>query len=180
MITPEVPRRGPVWQPILHDQPDGEGNHPVRVMTPWGSHIGQVGVEIHAAVGAVMLRIDEVKVVGPPRRQIPHVVKPPGEAPQAVGSSAAPRARETFVVAATSDDSRCRQALNMSDSLCHVGKVFTGSGHDRVLQGISSSLGYTGKFWLSRPEKLCIFATVSEKPSFGCSLYSLSASFALL
>ena len=36
MITPEVPRRGPVWQPILHDQPDGEGNHPVRVMTPGG------------------------------------------------------------------------------------------------------------------------------------------------
>ena len=114
-----------------------------------------------------MLRIDEVTVVGPPRRQIPHVVKPPGEAPQAVGASAAPRAREAFVVAATSDESRCRQVLNTSDSLCYIGKVFTGARHHSVLQSSRSSPGYTGKFWLSMPEKLCIFATVSQIMAFG-------------
>jgi hypothetical protein len=163
VIPPEVPRGGSGRQSVLDDQADGEGNHPVCVTTPREGHIGHVSVEIQAAEGAVMLRIEEVNLVGLPRHQIPHVVQPPGKAPQAGSSFAAPRAGIAFVVTTANEDSRCRQVFNTSDSLCYIGKVFTGARHHSVLQSSRSSPGYTGKFWLSMPEKLCIFATVSKK-----------------
>ena len=74
MVTPEVPRGSPVRQSILHDQAHGDRHDPVRVMTPGESHIRRVGIEIMAAVGAMMLRIGEVDIVGVPGYQVPQVV----------------------------------------------------------------------------------------------------------
>ena len=74
MVTPEVPRGGPVRQSIFHDQAHSDGNDPVRIMAPGEGQIGRVGVEIMVAVGAVMLRIDEVDIVGAPGLQITQVV----------------------------------------------------------------------------------------------------------
>ena len=87
-----------------------------------------------------MLRIEEVNLVGPPRHQIPHVVQPPGKAPQAGGSFTALRAWIAFVVTTASEDSRRRQVFNTSDSLCYIGKVFTGARHHSVLQSSRSPL----------------------------------------
>jgi hypothetical protein len=74
MVTPEVPRGGPVRQSIFYDQAHSDGNDPVRIMASGEGQIGRVGVEIMAAVGAVMLRIDEVDIVGAPGLQINQVV----------------------------------------------------------------------------------------------------------
>jgi hypothetical protein len=74
MVTPEVPRGGPVRQPIFHDQAHSDSNDPVRIMASGEGQIGRVGVEIMVAVGAVMLRIDEVDIVGAPGLQITQVV----------------------------------------------------------------------------------------------------------
>jgi hypothetical protein len=70
MVTPEVPRGGPVRQPIFHDQAHSDGNDPAHIMASGEGQSGRVGVEIIAAVGAVMLRIDEVDIVGAPGLQI--------------------------------------------------------------------------------------------------------------
>lgn len=72
MVTPEVPRGGPVRQPIFHDQ--AHSDDPVRIMASGEGQIGRVGVEIMVAVGAVMLRIDEVDIGGAPGLQITQVV----------------------------------------------------------------------------------------------------------
>jgi hypothetical protein len=121
--------------------------------------IGRVGVEIMAAVRAVMLRIDEVDIAGTPGLQ---VAQETFGAPQSIGSSAATRASAPFIVAAADDDFGLGQVFDTSDALCHVGKVFTRSGHGNILQVMLCSPGYIAKFPLSTPEKLCIVATVSE------------------
>ena len=69
MVTPEVPRGSPVRQSIFYDQAHGDGNDPVRIMASGEGQIGRVGVEIMVAVGAVMLRIDEMDIVGAPGLQ---------------------------------------------------------------------------------------------------------------
>jgi hypothetical protein len=75
MVTPEVPRGGPVRQPILHDQAHGDGNDPMRVMAPGEGQIRRVSVEILVTVEAVMLRIGEVDIVGAPGHQVTQVVQ---------------------------------------------------------------------------------------------------------
>jgi hypothetical protein len=110
-------------------------------MTARESQIGHVSVEIMAAAGAVMLRIGEEEIVGPSRHKISHVVQKTGDAPQSVGSSAAPRAGTAFVVVAAVADGGFGQILNTSDSFGNVGQIFTGCGHGTVLQVRLSSPG---------------------------------------
>jgi hypothetical protein len=74
LVTPEVPRGGPVRQPLFHDQAHSEGTDPVRIRASGEGQIGRVGVEIMAAVGAGMLRIDEVDIGGAPGLQITQLV----------------------------------------------------------------------------------------------------------
>jgi hypothetical protein len=130
-------------------------------VTPGKGHIGCVDVEILAAARAVMLGIGEVDLMRASGHQVTQVVQAPCDAPQSVGSSAATRALAAFVVSAAADDFGCRQVLDTGDALCHVGKVFTGSRHGNILQGMLCSPGDITKFPSSTPEKLCITATVS-------------------
>jgi len=161
VVAPEVPRGGPIRQPVLHDPSDGDGHHLVGVVTSRQDHIGRVSVAILAAAGAVMLRIGKVDLMGSPAHQVTQIVQEPFDAPQLVGSSAATRALAACVVAAAADDFGLRQVLDTRDALCHIGKVCTGSGHGHVLQGMLCSPGDFATFPLSTPEKLCSDAIVS-------------------
>jgi hypothetical protein len=109
-----------------------------------------------------MLSIGEVDLVGSPGHHVTDVVQETVVAPQSVGSSAATRARAAFITSTACDDFGLRQVLDTSDALCHIGKVFTGSGHGDVLQALLSSPGYIAKVPSSPPRNLCIVATVSE------------------
>jgi hypothetical protein len=135
-------------------------------MTPGEGHIRHVGVEIMVAVGAVMLRIGDVDIMGVPGYQVPQVVQKTLDAPQARGSGAATRALAICIVAAAADDFGLGQVFDTRDALCHVGQVFTRSGHGNILQGMRCSPGYIVPFPLSTPEKLCIVATVSISGCF--------------
>jgi hypothetical protein len=161
-----MPRGSSVWQSVLHDQAYGDRHDPMRVMTPGEGQIRRGGVEIIVAARAVMLRTGEVDIVGVPRGKVPQVVQKTLNAPQARGSRAATRTLATFIVAATNDNFGLGQICDTRDALCHVAKVFTGSGHGNILQGMRCSLGYIAQFPLSTPEKLCIFATVSHEVIF--------------
>src|SRR6266849_9820183 len=99
-----------------------------------------------AAVGTVRLRIGEPDLAGSSGHKVTHVVKETFDAPQSVGSCAATRASAAFVVSTPCEDFSLRQVLNTSDSLCHVGKVYTGSGHGDVLQGMRCSLDTLANF----------------------------------
>jgi hypothetical protein len=161
VITPEMPRGSPGWQSVLHDQAYGDSHDPTRVMTPGEGHSRRVGVEIIVAVSAVMLRTGKVDIVGVPRCEVPQVVQKTLNAPQARGSCAATRAGAAFIGAATDDDFGLGQVFDTRDALCHVAKVFTGSRHGNILQGMRCSPEYIVQFSLSSPEKLCNDATVS-------------------
>jgi len=115
------------------------------VMAARQSQIGRIRVEIVTAGGAVVLRIGELDITGPSRHQVSHVVKETLDASQSVGASATTWARAAFVVPATCNDPGLGQVFDTRNSLCNVGKVFTGSRHGDVLQKKVCSPGYIGK-----------------------------------
>src|SRR5262249_1575964 len=122
-----------IRQPILSDSADGQRDDPLGVVASGGSQVGAVGGEIPAAFGAVVLRIGQDDIGGPPRGEGSEVVEGPLKCPVAVGAMAAPRAGPTAAVAAARADSGPGQVLDAGDALGGIGQVVSGSWQGVVL-----------------------------------------------
>src|SRR5262245_1062763 len=94
-----------------------------------------VRVEVLAAAGAVMLRVDEVDVTRAGGNQIPDVVQGAGEDPVATATLAAARTGSVFVVAAAADDLRFGQVCWIGDALGGIRQVLPGTRHGKALLG---------------------------------------------
>jgi hypothetical protein len=57
-----MPTGGTRGEAIFDDDPHGEINHPIRVMTARRGHIGQIDVEMLPAVGTVVTRVGHSEV----------------------------------------------------------------------------------------------------------------------
>ncbi len=104
MVAPEGPFGRAIGQAVLDDQPDGQVNAPAGVMAAGVGQVGGVGVEVLAAVSAVVLRTEQDDVAGPPGEGIAQVVKGAADEPIAGGLATAMRAGPAAVVAARDAD----------------------------------------------------------------------------
>ncbi len=104
MIPPEVPAGGLVGQAVLDDEADGRGDDPLGVMAAGIGPVGAVGVEIPAAHGAVVLRVGQDDLAGPPSDAIAEVVESASEDPVTVGAIATLWARPPPEAAAARAD----------------------------------------------------------------------------
>ena len=68
-----------IGQPILHHQPHGQGNDAMSVVGLGQSLVGHVRSKTFTALGAVMLRVNEMDVRGPASNQISNLVQNPGD-----------------------------------------------------------------------------------------------------
>ncbi len=75
MVAPEVPTGSLIREAVLDDQSDGQGHDPMGVAGSRRGQVGQVGGKEAAAPGAVMLRVGEPDVVGPPGHRIAQVMR---------------------------------------------------------------------------------------------------------
>jgi hypothetical protein len=96
-------------------------------MAAGGGQVGGVGVEVLAALGAVVLRVSQDEIARPAGDEVAEVVEGPLEDPIAVSTMATTRARSSPEVAAPMTDLRLGQILDAGNALGGVGQVFSGS-----------------------------------------------------
>ena len=104
MIAPEVPTGGTERQAVLDDQADGQVDDAVGVVAAGRGEVGRVGVEVLAAVGAVVLGVGQADVVGPPGEEIAEVMEGALELAIAVGAVPTAGTGPSLEVAAASED----------------------------------------------------------------------------
>src|SRR5271156_5199543 len=75
LIAPQVPAGGLIRQAVLDDEAHGQGNDTMRVAGFGQCVFGRVRCEVSAAVGAVMLRVDQMEVTRSGGEQVANVVK---------------------------------------------------------------------------------------------------------
>src|SRR5512135_3187999 len=91
--------------------------------------VGHVGVEVPAALGAVVLGVEHDGIAGPPGEGVAEVVEGAAGGAGAVGAVTAPRAGPAAVVAAAEADVGPGQVVDAGDALGSIGAVFAGSWH---------------------------------------------------
>src|SRR5512135_641301 len=146
VVAPQSPAGGAVGQAVLDDQADGGVDDAAGVVTAGVGQVGHVGVEVPAALGAAVPRVEHDDVAGPAGEGIAEVVEGAAAQPIAVGAGAAAWAGPAAVVAAADADVGLGQVVDAGNSLGGVGPVFAGSGHDeapgrRVLSGDTLTAG---------------------------------------
>jgi hypothetical protein len=140
MVAPEVPTGGLIRQAVLHHQPNGQGHDSMGVAGLGRGQIGQVGGEIVAAPGAVMLGIGELDVARPPPHRVAQIMQSAGEDPVPGAGLAASRTRPMLVISTTSDELRGWEHLGIGDAQSGVRRVDSRTKHDNALpnQGLFS------------------------------------------
>jgi hypothetical protein len=123
MITPETPTGCAVWQAILDDQADGGVDDAARVVAAAVGQVGHVGVEVLAALRAVVPGMDHDEVAGPVGAGVAEVMEGAAAEAIAVGAVTAARAGAAAVVAAAGADDGLGQVLDAGDALGGVGSV---------------------------------------------------------
>ena len=146
MITPESPFGGAIGQAVLDDQSEGEVDDPAGVMAAGVGQVGHIGVEVLAAVGAVVLGIKHHHIARPPGEGVAQIMEGPATQPITIGPVAAVRAGATPVGPAPDADLGLGQILGTFDPHGGIGAIFARSWHGeapgrRVLPGITSEDG---------------------------------------
>src|SRR5262249_26686020 len=139
MIAPQMPAGGLIGQAILHDESHGQRNDAMGVAGFGRSIFGRVRVEESVALGATVLRIDEIDVAGSTSDEVAQVVQHPGARPIAKARFPASRARETWIVATASDDLCFGKIFRARDALGGIWQILTGTRHSNALRGQLSS-----------------------------------------
>ena len=126
MFSPEGPTGGAIREAVLDHQSDGGVDDPPRIVTAVIGQVGHVDVEILAAWGAVMLRVDDDEITGSPREGIAEIVK--GAACQAVTvrTVATVRTGSPTVIAATAANLGFGKVDDLCDTLGRIGTIFAG------------------------------------------------------
>jgi hypothetical protein len=99
MITPQVPGSGPVGQAILGHEADGQGDDPLGVVAAGRREVGEIGVEVDAASGAVVLGVNDAEFAGSVALVAAEVVEDPVAKRVAVATASAAWAASAAVVA---------------------------------------------------------------------------------
>jgi len=133
VVSPQVPTRWPVGQPIFHHDPHGNVNDAVGVSALGRRQVGEVCGEVAATGGTVILRIGDLEVFGPSRPQVAEVMQESLLVPIAIGPVPTVRTEMSFGVALTAQDLGRWQVLNTGDAFRGIGSILTGSEHDRLL-----------------------------------------------
>ena len=100
MFSPKGPTGGAIWEAVLDHQSNGGVDDPPGIVTARIGQIGHVDVEILAAWGAVMLRVDDDEITGSPREGIAEIVKGAACQTVAVRAMATVRTGSPTVIAA--------------------------------------------------------------------------------
>jgi hypothetical protein len=98
-------------------------------MTAGCNEIGHVGVEVFAAAGAVVLRVENDAVAGASCEGIAEIVEDASGAAIAIGAMATSRTRAAAVVAVETADLGFGQIRDAVDAHGGIGSVFSGSWH---------------------------------------------------
>ena len=75
MFSPEGPTGGTIRQAVLDNQAYGGVDDAACVVAAGIGKVGHVGIEVLAAAGAIMLRVDQDDVAGPPCQGVAQVVE---------------------------------------------------------------------------------------------------------
>src|SRR6516225_4185238 len=163
VVAPQGPLGGAVGQTVLHHEADGGGDDPAGVVAAGVGQVGHVGVEIAAALRAVVLGVEHHEVAGPAGEGVAEVVEGAAGGPVTVGAVATPGAGSAAVVAAPEADVRPGQVVDAGDALGGIGAVFAGSWHGVApgRRGLPGGTPGGGKLFAGWPGFL---ATESENP----------------
>jgi hypothetical protein len=148
VLTPEGPACGAIGQSVLDDQSDGGLNDTSGIVAARVSQVGHVGVEILAATGAIVLRVDHDGVAGPPGERIAEVVERTSGLGIAIGAVSAPGTGPSAVITALDADLGFGQILDAPDPLGRVGSIFAGSWHVRSPGRKGPTRKYARDWWL--------------------------------
>jgi hypothetical protein len=129
VVAPQRPFGGAVGQAVLHHEADGGVDDPAGVVAAGVGQIGHVGVEVPAALRAVVLGAEHDEVARSAGEGIAEVVERAAGGPVTVGAMATPRAGPAAVIAAPDADVRLGQVVDAGDALAGIGAVFAGSWH---------------------------------------------------
>src|SRR3954468_179932 len=133
VVAPEVPTGGLIGEAVLDDQSDGQGHDPMGVAGPGRGQVGQVGGKEAAAPGAVVLRVGEPDVAGPPGHWIAQVMQGAGEDPVPRAGLTTERTGPMLVVVTARDEFRAWEHLRIRDAQGGVGRVASRTTHDNAL-----------------------------------------------
>ena len=135
MVAPEMPTGGLIGQAVLNDEPNGNGNDAMRVV-PFGQRVvGCVRVEELLALGALVLRVDQMDVVRPTRQQMAKVVQHARESPVAETGFPTARANTLPEVTAASEYLGLRQIFLAGDAFRGIRQILSWSRHGKALLG---------------------------------------------
>jgi hypothetical protein len=133
MITPEMPTGGVVGQAVLNHEADRHGHDAMGIVSLGSGQIGHVGIEILAALTALVLRVGEMDFPRTTVDKVAEIVQFSGEDLASTAAFVATRTRPMREVSAAFDDLWFGKILRISDSFRGISQIFAGAKHDKVL-----------------------------------------------
>jgi hypothetical protein len=146
VLTPEGPTGTAIGQAVLDDQADRGVDDASRVVAAGIGEVGHVGVEVLAALGAIVLRVDQDDVARSAGERVAQVVECAMDDAVAIGTMSTAWTGPLAIIAVLAGDLGLGQVFDVSDALGGVGAVFSGCGHGSipgrgVLPGITQPYG---------------------------------------
>jgi D-arabinose 1-dehydrogenase-like Zn-dependent alcohol dehydrogenase len=129
VLTPEGPTGTAIRQAVLDDQADSGVDDASGVVAAGIGQVGHVGVEILAALGAEMLRVDQDNVARSAGEGVAQIVESAACDVVAVGAMSAVWAGPPAIVAVLAGDLGLGQVVDACGALGGIGAVFSGCGH---------------------------------------------------
>jgi hypothetical protein len=154
MVTPQVPTGWAVRHTILDDEPHGQVNHPVGVMTPGWGQVREVQIEIFTALCTVVLRIGNDQVPWTPSVEITEIMQRALLALVTIGVAPTIRTGVLCEVATAVNELRLWEFLRACDAFRGIRPIDTGSWH---IWGLLDNNG--GASNIRRHRLACLHAT---------------------
>src|ERR1700674_1005027 len=133
VVSPQVPTRWPVGQPIFHHDPHGNVDDAVGISALGRRQVGEICGEVGATGCTVILRIRDLEVSWLSSAQVPEVMQEPLFLFVAIGTVSTVRTEMSFGVALTEHELGCGQVLDTPDAFTGVGSILAWSKHDGFL-----------------------------------------------
>jgi hypothetical protein len=143
MLTPEGPAGRAIRQAVLNDESDSGLDDTTSVVTAGVGEVFHVGVEVFAALGAVMLRIDEDDVAGSACEGIAEVMQGAACHSVTVRTMGAVGTGPPAIITALAVNLGLGKVVDASGALGGIGAIFAGRWHEWCPgKGFSQELRY--------------------------------------
>src|SRR4029434_2376358 len=129
VVTPQVPAGRTGGHAIFDHEPHREVHHAMRVVTSRWCQIGQVRIEVLAALGAVMLRIGDHEITRTPQVEIAHVVEGSMGLLVLHGYTHTTRTHVPLVITAVGNHLWLGQVGSGSNAFAGIGSIRTRTAH---------------------------------------------------